>query len=73
MIELIHMPMDELVADILTTPLTGWKFWYLLYKLLGWNIELHNDCEFNEEVYCTPYEKLGFEFWNECMERKYER
>jgi hypothetical protein len=26
MIELIHMPMDELVADILTTPLTGWKF-----------------------------------------------
>jgi hypothetical protein len=31
------MPTDELVADILTKPLTGWKFQYLLYKLIGWN------------------------------------
>jgi hypothetical protein len=34
---LIYMPTDELVADILTKPLTGWKFQYLLYKLIGWN------------------------------------
>jgi hypothetical protein len=37
MIGLIYTPTDELVADILTKPLVGWKFQYLLYKLLGWN------------------------------------
>jgi len=26
MLELIYMPTDELVADILIKPLTGWKF-----------------------------------------------
>ena len=36
-LKLIYMPTDELVADILTKPLTGWKFQYLLYKLIGWN------------------------------------
>ncbi len=35
LLELIHTPTDELVADILTKPLTGWKFFYLLGKLLG--------------------------------------
>jgi len=25
-LKLIYMPTDELVADILTMPLTGWKF-----------------------------------------------
>jgi hypothetical protein len=35
-IELIYVHTDELVADILTKPVTGWKFQYLLYKLLGW-------------------------------------
>ena len=36
-LKLIYMPTDELVADILTKPLTGWKFQYSLYKLIGWN------------------------------------
>jgi hypothetical protein len=35
-VELIYKPTDELVADILTKPLVGWKFQYLLKKLLGW-------------------------------------
>jgi hypothetical protein len=50
MIELIYTPTEELVADILTKPLTGWKFQYLLYKLLGWNIEMHYNGAVNEEV-----------------------
>jgi hypothetical protein len=37
LLKLIYMPTDELVADILTKPLAGWKFQYLLYKLIGWN------------------------------------
>jgi hypothetical protein len=36
-IELVYTHTSELVADILMKPLTGWKFQYLLYKLLGWN------------------------------------
>jgi hypothetical protein len=36
-LKLIYMSTDELVADILTKPLTGGKFQYLLYKLIGWN------------------------------------
>jgi hypothetical protein len=32
-IEMIYIPTDELVADILTKPLTGWKFHYPLCKL----------------------------------------
>jgi len=50
MLELIYVPTDELVADILTKPLTGWKFQYLLRKLLGWNIEMHYGSDINEEV-----------------------
>lgn len=50
LIELIYTPTDELVADILTKPLTDWKFHYLLCKLLGWNIEMHQDGDVNEEV-----------------------
>jgi len=50
MLELIYVPTDELVADILTKPLTGWKFQYLLHKLLGWNIEMHYGSDINEEV-----------------------
>lgn len=43
MIGLIYTPTDELVADILTKPLVGWKFQYLLYKLLGWtNSEMNH-------------------------------
>jgi hypothetical protein len=49
-IEMIYTPTDELVADILTKPLTGWKFHYLLHKLLGWNIESHQDGDVNEEA-----------------------
>jgi hypothetical protein len=29
-LELIHTPSDELVDKILTKPLAGWKFYYLL-------------------------------------------
>jgi hypothetical protein len=36
-IELVYTHTDELVADILMKPLSGWKFQYLLYKLIGWN------------------------------------
>jgi len=50
LIELIYVPTDELVAFILTMPLNGWKCQYLLFKLLGWNIEVNNNCDFNEEV-----------------------
>jgi hypothetical protein len=42
LLELIYTPTDELVADILTKPLTGWKFYYLLGKLLG-NSKLTNE------------------------------
>jgi hypothetical protein len=50
-IEMIYTPTDELVVDILTKPLVGRKFQYLLYKLLGWNnAELNNVCQFIEEV-----------------------
>ncbi len=50
MIEPIYTPTEELVADILTKPLMGWKFQYLLYKLLGWSIEMHYNGAVNEEV-----------------------
>jgi hypothetical protein len=50
LIELVYTPTEELVADILTKPLTGWKFRYLLSKFLGWNIEMHYDGDVNEEV-----------------------
>ena len=36
-IKLVYQPTNELVADILTKPLTGAQFQYLLYKLIGWN------------------------------------
>jgi hypothetical protein len=50
-LELIHTPSDELVADILMKPLTGWKFYYLLWKLLGWSKQ-QNESNFHiaEEV-----------------------
>jgi hypothetical protein len=44
-LKLIYMPTDEVVADILTKPLTGWKFQYLLYKLIGWNSSKSLNCE----------------------------
>jgi hypothetical protein len=37
LLELIYRPTTELVADILTKSLVGWKFQYLLSKFLGWN------------------------------------
>jgi hypothetical protein len=50
-IELIYTPTDELVADILTKPLVGWKFQYLLMKLLGWcHGEMIYDKHVTEEV-----------------------
>lgn len=36
-LKLVYMSTEELVADILTKPLTGWKFQYLMYKIIGWN------------------------------------
>jgi len=36
-IKLIYVPTDELVADILTKPMLGGKFHYLLFKLIGWS------------------------------------
>jgi hypothetical protein len=38
-IKLEYQSTNELVADILTEPLTGTQFQYLLYKLIGWNNE----------------------------------
>jgi hypothetical protein len=37
LLELLYTHTNELVADILTKPLNGWKFYYLLGKLLGWS------------------------------------
>ena len=54
-LELIYVPTEDLVADILTKPLMGCKFKYLLHKLLGRSIELDNDGDFNEEVCCASY------------------
>ena len=36
-IELVWTPTEHLVADILTKPMSGGKFQYLLFKLIGWN------------------------------------
>ncbi len=55
LLELKYTPMEELVADVLTKPLMGWKFKYLLHKYLGWNIEIDSNCDINEEVCCAPY------------------
>jgi hypothetical protein len=53
MLELIYTPTDELVVDILTKPLVGWKFKYLLKKLLGWcHGEMICDEHVTEEVCC---------------------
>jgi hypothetical protein len=50
-IDLIYMPTDKLVADILTKPLVGWKFQHLLYKLIGWNnAEVNKKCQFTEKL-----------------------
>jgi hypothetical protein len=43
LLELIYTHTDELVADILTKPLNGWKFYYLLRKLLGWSKEQQDE------------------------------
>jgi hypothetical protein len=54
MLELMYTPTDELVADILTKPLVGWKFKYLLKKLLGWcHGEMMHDQHVTEEVCCV--------------------
>ena len=51
LLELIYMPTNELVADILTKPLTGWNFFYLLGKLFGWsNSKVKADFDIAEEV-----------------------
>jgi hypothetical protein len=42
-IELIYVPTDEVVADILTKPMSRGKFMYLLYKLIGWNHIMTDD------------------------------
>jgi hypothetical protein len=57
-LKLIYMPTDELVADILTKPLTGWKFQYLMYKLIGWNsrwIKLLRRCDRRNKVYILKF------------------
>jgi hypothetical protein len=38
-IKLVYQSTDELVVDILTKPLSGAQFQYLLYKLIRWNNE----------------------------------
>jgi hypothetical protein len=43
LLELKYMLTEELVADTLTKLLMGWKFQYLVHKLLGWNIEFDSD------------------------------
>jgi hypothetical protein len=42
-IKLIYVPTDELVADVLTKPMSGGKFQYLVFKLIGWNHIMSDD------------------------------
>ncbi len=74
-LKLIYMPTDELVADILTKPLTGWKFQYLLYKLIGWNSSKLLNCggtmdQVAEEV-CDRRKKFNknFQIRKEILEK----
>lgn len=52
LVELILTLTDELVADILTKPLNGEKFIYLLKKLIGWN-PLDDFDALNDEVFTS--------------------
>jgi hypothetical protein len=52
LIELIYTPTEELVAGILTKPLNGEKFIYLLTKLIGWN-PLEDIDILNDEVFSS--------------------
>ena len=36
-VKLVYCPSKELVADMLTKPIVGAHYWYLLRKLLGWS------------------------------------
>jgi hypothetical protein len=38
---LVHCASKELVADLLTKPVVGAHFWYLLKKLIGWSRVMH--------------------------------
>jgi hypothetical protein len=51
-IKLIYLPTDELVADILTKPMAGGKFQYLLFKLIRWNHIMINDNYIDKSLGC---------------------
>jgi hypothetical protein len=51
-IELIYVRTDELVADVLTKPMSGGKFQYLLFKLIGWNHIMSNDNYIDKSLSC---------------------
>jgi hypothetical protein len=51
-IKLIYVPTDELVTDVLTKPMSGGKFQYLLFKLIGWNHIMGNDNYSDKSLSC---------------------
>jgi hypothetical protein len=63
LIELIYTPTDELVADILTKPLNGEKFVYLLNKLIGWS-PLNDIDLLNDEVFSSIEAVVEEVCWN---------
>jgi hypothetical protein len=49
---LVYVPTDELVADILTKPMLGRKFQYLLFKLIGWSQTMVDDNYIDKSLSC---------------------
>jgi hypothetical protein len=51
-LKLVYVPTDELVADILTKPMSGGKFQYLLFKLIGWSQTMMDNNYIDKSLSC---------------------
>jgi hypothetical protein len=54
---LVYVPTDELVADILTKPMLGRKFQYLLFKLIGWSQTMVDDNYIDKSLSCMRMQR----------------